>query len=136
MQSCYHQEAQFNDPAFGDLNAAEVKAMWEMLLTSATDLRISFRDVKVDGNTGSCHWQAWYTFTSTGKKVHNIIDATFQFKDGKIFRHKDSFHFWRWSRQALGVPGLLLGWSSMLHNKVRQTARGRLVKFMEKNGLQ
>jgi hypothetical protein len=132
MQQCYNDGATFSDPAFQNLNAAEVKAMWQMLLLSGSDLKIEFRDIKANDKTGSCHWEAWYTFSRTGRKVHNIIDAEFEFKEGKIFRHRDHFNFWRWSKQALGVSGLLLGWSSFLENKVRATAKGRLRSYMAK----
>ncbi|HND34234.1 MAG TPA: nuclear transport factor 2 family protein, partial [Myxococcota bacterium] len=63
--------------------------------------------------------------SATGRKVHNIIDAEFEFKDGKILRHRDTFDFWAWSRQALGPAGWVAGWSSVLQNKVRaQAAKG------------
>ena len=65
--------------------------------------------------------------------MHNIIDAEFEFKDGKIFRHDDQFDFWRWSRQALGPAGLLLGWTPILRNKVQKTARKGLEDFIAKN---
>jgi hypothetical protein len=133
MQSCYHPKATFSDSVFINLNSREVKAMWEMLLTSGSDLRIEFGDVKADGDKGSAHWEAWYTFSTSGNKVHNVIDADFEFKDELIFRHKDYFDFFRWSRQALGVKGLLLGWTSFLKNKVRETARKRLNAFISKN---
>jgi hypothetical protein len=77
-----------------------------------------------------CRWEAWYTFSRTGRKVHNIIDASFEFKDGKILVHQDTFDFWRWTRQALGMPGILLGWTPFMRNKVRVTARNGLKKFM------
>jgi limonene-1,2-epoxide hydrolase len=32
MQSCYSDDAVFNDPAFGLLDATETRAMWEMLM--------------------------------------------------------------------------------------------------------
>jgi len=105
-----------------------------MLLTSGSDLRLEFSDIKASGEKGSCHWEAWYTF-SGGRKVHNIIDAQFEFKDGKIYRHRDHFDFWRWSKMALGTSGLLLGWTPFLKNKVQSTARARLQKFMEKQGV-
>ena len=44
--------------------------------------------------------------------------------------HRDRFSFWRWSRQALGLPGVLLGWSPSLKRKVRSTAAGNLKKFL------
>ncbi len=59
----------------------------------------------------------------------NRIDATFAFRDGLIVRHQDHFDFARWARQALGLPGLLLGWSSFLQNKVRAQAAAGLASF-------
>lgn len=136
MQSCYHDEAVFSDPAFQNLSSKEVKAMWQMLLTASADLRVEFGRVQSNGTSGKAHWEAWYTFTTTGRKVHNIIDAEFEFKDGKIFRHTDKFGFWRWSRQALGTSGLLLGWTPIVRNKVRETAKRRLSKFLSENKIQ
>lgn len=130
MQSCYHGNAEFSDPVFQQLDSKQVQAMWQMLVTSAKDLKISFNHINADDASGSCHWEAWYTFSRTGRPVHNIIEARFQFKDGKIIRHNDTFDMWRWSRQALGIPGLLLGWSPVIKNKVRSTAGKSLTRFM------
>ena len=130
MKSLYHPEARFNDAIFVNLSASEVKAMWEMLIRAGTDLKIDHGQIKSDDRSGSCRWEAWYTFSATGRKVHNIIHAHFEFKDGQIFRHRDNFDFWRWSRMSLGVSGLLLGWSTFLKNKVRATARKRLDAFI------
>jgi hypothetical protein len=103
-----------------------------MLISAGKDLRIDFNNIKADDRKGSCHWEAWYTFSRTGKKVHNVIDASFEFKEGLILVHKDVFDFWRWSRQALGVAGLLLGWSPILKNKIQATAASGLRKFMQR----
>lgn len=130
MQSCYHPEARFSDPVFNDLSSPQVKAMWQMLLSSSKDLRIEFSSVSADRSNGSCHWEAWYTFSRSGRLVHNIIDASFEFRDGLIYRHQDHFNFYRWSRQALGLSGLLLGWTPIIQNKVRGTANSSLTKFM------
>lgn len=132
MQECYHEQATFNDPVFQNLSSAEVKAMWQMLVTASTDLKMDFSLVKANDHEGSCHWDARYTFSRTGRAVLNRIDASFEFKDGKIFRHTDSFDLWKWSRQALGATGWLLGWSPLVSNKVRATARKSLDKFMAK----
>ena len=131
MQRLYHPQAHFSDPVFTSLNSSEVKAMWQMLILAGKDLRISFSNVKANDKNGSCHWEAWYTFSRTGKKVHNLIDASFEFKDSLILTHRDVFDFWRWSRQSLGVAGLLLGWSPAIKNKVRNTAASNLQKFMQ-----
>lgn len=131
MQNAYHPEARFTDPVFTDLSANEVKAMWEMLITSAKELKVSFKDVSANNAHGQCQWEAWYPFSTTGRKVHNVIRANFEFKDSKIINHHDTFDFWRWSRMALGMPGLLLGWTPIIKNKVKETARRRLTKFMQ-----
>ncbi len=131
MQEAYHPAALFSDPVFQHLSAEEVKAMWQMLITSAKDLEITYGQVKADDNHGGCHWEARYTFSGTGRKVHNKIDVNIEFKDGKIFRHEDNFNFWAWSRMALGTPGLLMGWSSYLINAVQKKVRSRLSRFME-----
>ena len=130
MQQAYHADAIFSDPVFQKLSSKEVKAMWQMLITSAKDLEISCSDISADETTGRCVWQARYTFTATGRKVHNIIHASFEFTEGKIFRHNDHFDLWRWSRMALGLPGVLFGWSPLIRNKVRKTAGRRLEKFI------
>src|SRR5688572_5434345 len=132
MQGQYHPEAHFSDPVFTSLKSEEVKAMWQMLVTAGKDLKITFQDIKADDKHGSCHWEAWYTFSRTGKKVHNIIEASFEFSDGLIVKHEDQFDFWRWSRQAIGFPGWLLGWTPALKNKVRTTAATSLQKFMRR----
>lgn len=130
MQSCYHDEAIFSDPAFPGLTSEEVKAMWQMLLTGSRDLRLEFSNVQATDKQGGCRWDAYYTFSRTGRPVHNRIEASFTFKDGLIFRHEDSFDFWRWSRQALGWSGWLLGWSPFLRKKVQEMARKNLQHFM------
>ena len=82
--------------------------------------------------TGAAHWEAWYTF-STGHKVHNIIEAHFEFKDGLIVRHKDSFDLQAWARQALGLMGRVLGGTDMLQNKVRAQAAKGLEEYLAKS---
>ncbi len=130
MAACYHPEAEFSDEVFVGLRHDGVTAMWRMLCERGKDLTLEFRDLQADDRTGRAHWEARYTFSATGRKVHNIIDAEFEFRDGKILRHMDRFDFHRWSRQALGPMGLLLGWTPLVKNKVRGTARASLDKYM------
>ncbi len=119
MVACYADDVRFSDPVFTDLQGEHAKNMWRMLCERGKDLTVEFRDVTVDGEKGSAHWEAYYTFSATGRKVHNIIDATFAFKNGKIAQHTDHFDLWRWAGLALGPAGKLLGWSSFVKNKIR-----------------
>jgi ketosteroid isomerase-like protein len=136
MAACYHPDVEFTDEAFPGLRHARVTSMWKMLIERGKDLELTFRDVQADDRTGRAHWDANYTFSTTGRKVLNRIDAEFEFRDGKIVRHRDRFDFWTWSRQALGPTGLLLGWTPFLKNKVQATARASLDKYMRERGIQ
>ena len=130
MGSCYSDGAHFSDPVFPDLDAKGVRAMWKMLLTSGRPLRITFTVLEEDATGGRCRWEAFYTFSKSGRPVHNIITSTFTIKDGLIVKQVDAFDLWRWSRQALGTSGVLLGWSPLLRNKVRTQAADNLRKAM------
>ena len=129
MNSFYSDEATFRDEVF-DLKGPEIKAMWHMLCQNGKDLEIIFTDIKASDGKGSAYWEATYTFSATKRKVVNKINARFVFKDGKIIEHVDSFNFWAWSKQALGTPGLLLGWSGFLKNKVHKQAAKSLNAFI------
>jgi len=132
MIDSYHPDIQFKDEVF-DLKGKQVGAMWHMLCKSGKDLEISFGDIKVKENSGSAFWEATYTFSKTKRKVHNKIRAKFEFENGKIINHIDSFNFWKWSSQSLGTIGLFLGWTSYLRNKVSNSANNALNRFVEKH---
>jgi uncharacterized protein len=128
MAACYAPDAHFWDPVFGDLSGAEAGAMWRMLTRTARDLKVELAEH--DGE--SAHWIARYTFSATGRPVVNDVRASFRIADGLIVDHVDEFSFWKWSRQALGTKGLLLGWTPFLRSKVGGTARAGLDKFIAK----
>lgn len=122
MAACYHPTVRFSDPAFPNLQGADASAMWAMLLSRGKDLKVGFRDIEADDSSGQAHWKASYTFSKTGRKVVNRIDASFRFKEGLIVEHIDAFSFPRWARQALGITGLLLGHTKFLQKKVQAEA--------------
>ncbi|HQU71920.1 MAG TPA: nuclear transport factor 2 family protein [Calditrichia bacterium] len=132
MVDCYHPDIHFSDPAFGDLQGKDAGDMWRMLCGNAKDLRILFDRVSAGDRDGSAHWEAHYTFSQTGRKVHNIIEARFVFQDGYIIRHADAFDIWRWSGMALGIKGSLLGWTPLVKNAIRGNALKALRKFQER----
>ena len=122
MVACYAPDVWFSDPVFHDLRGPRAGAMWRMLAERASSLEITFSGISADDRTGRAHWEARYLFSATGRNVHNIIDATFELRDGKITRHADVFDLWRWSSQALGLKGKLLGWSPLVKNAIHKTA--------------
>jgi ketosteroid isomerase-like protein len=130
MAACYTTDVHFWDPVFQDLHGREATGMWRMLTERATDLDVQLLDSSVSGDQGTAHWRATYPFTQTGRHVINNVHATFRFTNGLISDHRDEFNFYTWSRQALGPAGLLLGWSPIVQNKVRRTARQSLTDYL------
>jgi len=132
MTALYSDDIIFSDPVFGVLQGDEPKAMWEMLCKQAKDFSLTFSNIEADEEYGTCNWVATYTFSATGKKVTNQIKAHMRLADGKIIEHTDEFSLYRWMRQALGLPGILLGWSGFMQNKVRRSTRKKLQQFMQR----
>jgi ketosteroid isomerase-like protein len=129
MAAAYAPEAHFWDPVFQDLSGTEAGAMWRMLTGRADDLTVELAEHSSDGDSGTAHWIAHYTFTQTGRKVVNDIHATFRFQEGLIAEHRDEFDFTRWARQAIGVAGLL----PPVRSTVRKKARAGLDEYMQKS---
>lgn len=135
MAACYHPEVVFNDPVFSNLVGWRAAAMWRMLCERGKDLQVSFSDVQADDGRGRGKWEAHYTFSATGQKVHNKIQASFEFADGKIKKHTDEFDLRAWMGMALGMQGKLLGWLPPVQNAVRKKAMKGLDDYIRKNNL-
>ncbi|MCB0806121.1 MAG: nuclear transport factor 2 family protein [Bacteroidales bacterium] len=133
MVSCYHEDVEFHDPAFGTLKGERAMAMWAMFMSRKEVIReIRFSNVQAGAEMGSADWVAEYVYGPKKRKVVNRVHAEFRFQDGKIIHHSDRFDLWKWSRQALGPVGYLLGWSSFLQRKIQAETNRRLDASIEK----
>ena len=132
MVACYHEDIVFEDPAFGVLKGERAKAMWKMLCASQKDkdFKVIFSDLKANVTKGSAHWEAFYTFSKTGRKVHNSIDAKFEFKDGLIIKHTDNFNLHNWAKQAMGFKGSIMGGTRYFRTKLRAQTNSLLNKYI------
>jgi ketosteroid isomerase-like protein len=133
MAACYAPDVHFSDAVFIGLKGREVGDMWRMLCSRAQDFSLSYSGVEADAQRGTARWTASYTFSATGRTVVNEIRADFVFKDGLIIEHRDHFDLWRWSRQALGLKGLLLGWLPAVQGAIRRQARQGLAAFQARH---
>lgn len=130
MTECYHTYIQFQDPAFGILKGNDVLQMWKMLLEKSNgNIKIEFSHLQADDHSGSVKWIATYNFSKTNRKVINVIHAHFLFQNGLIIKHTDDFDIWKWSKQALGFKGLLLGWTGFMQNKIHKQALSSLENY-------
>jgi ketosteroid isomerase-like protein len=132
MAACYADDVVFSDPVFPKLSGEEVRDMWRMLTQRAQDFSLTFAELDSDERVGSAQCVARYLFSQTGRTVVNRIEGQFVFRDGLIVEHRDSFDLWRWSRQALGFKGALLGWTPMVQNAIRAQARKGLDAYRAK----
>jgi ketosteroid isomerase-like protein len=132
MNSCYSDDIVFFDPVFELLQADQARAMWRMLCGYAKDFSLTYGNIKaLDEEYYTCDWVATYTFSQTGKRVVNNVKAHMKMLDGKIVEHSDGFSLHKWSTQALGFPGWLLGWNSFFQRKIKNNARKKLLQYMQ-----
>lgn len=142
MAACYAPDAQFDDEVFSLRGHESISGMWRMLCEATQaknrdDWKLACRSIEANSTTGKAHWEANYRFSASTRKVHNAINSEFEFNDaGLITRHRDRFDFWGWSRQALGVPGLVLGWTPFFRRMVRTQAAANLDKYLAKRRIQ
>jgi ketosteroid isomerase-like protein len=131
MVRCYHEEIEFKDPAFGILKGKDAGDMWKMLCKKSKNLKIEYSILESAENIVKVNWEARYTFSKTGREVHNIIHAVFEFKDGKILKHNDQFNLHRWASQALGFRGKLIGGTGYFRTGLQKQTNKLLKHFQE-----
>lgn len=133
MNACYSDSVVFFDPVFELLEGDQAKAMWRMLCKNAKEFSLTFDNIKaLDEEYYTCDWVATYTFSQTGRRVINNVKAHLKMLDGKIVEHSDGFSLHKWSKQALGFSGLLLGWNSFFQRKIKNASRKKLLAFIER----
>lgn len=133
MTECYHENVTFEDSVFGKLEGEKAVKMWEMLLSKRTETtKISFSNVQATTEQATANWTAQYLYGEKKRPVTNVVSASFKFKDGKIIEHKDTFNLWKWTQQALGPVGYLIGWTPFMKNKIQKTTNEQLDAFMKK----
>jgi len=131
MNACYHPDVVFEDPAFGVLKGDRARLMWSMLCASQKDetFEVTYSNIKSDNSTGSAIWEAKYSFGKSGRKVHNIVTAQFEFDGDKIIKHTDDFDLYKWSKQAMGFQGFLFGWTNIFKKQLNLRTNKLLDKF-------
>lgn len=134
MCECYHPDIKFRDPVFGLLKGDQACNMWKMLIQkSKGNIKIEFSDLSADEYLGAAKWVATYNFSQTNRKVINQVRSQFHFKNGLIIKHNDDFDIWKWSKQALGIPGFLFGWTGFMQKKIHEKALLSLKAYQKNN---
>jgi ketosteroid isomerase-like protein len=133
MIDCYHDDIVFQDPAFGTLKGEMAKNMWRMLLSRReATTNITYSNVQETSEGGTSQWVASYIYGPKKRKIVNLVSAQMVISEGKITIHTDTFDMWKWTSQALGTTGYLLGWSSFFKGKIQQKLNRLLNKHVQK----
>jgi ketosteroid isomerase-like protein len=108
MADCYADDASFKDIAFEISGKKRIHAMWHMICEG--DIRASFDIVSVTERVAVVKVVDDYTFRSSGRKVHNVIESRFRLNNGSIVDQEDACNAREWAEMALGgVSGFLAG---------------------------
>lgn len=136
MASCYHDDAEFRDIAFHRKGREEIHQMWRMICTAGSNIEVAdIKVVEATDTAGLARVVENYTVRRPKDQtkrwpVHNEIESTFVFKDGKIFRQDDECDAKEWARQAVGGPiGFLAGRLRFLRSMI---ASRKLKKFLDR----
>ncbi|KAG8804898.1 hypothetical protein FRC17_005845 [Serendipita sp. 399] len=136
MDACTDPEFTFSDPAFPSLNSKQAKGMFSMFVNNRekNKMELEYKDIKKGLN--DLTYTATYTvrYIFNGRPVTNVIDTTLTIspQSNLLLSQVDTFPFHAWARQALGLPGLLLGWTGFLQSQVQNNAAQTLEKYMKK----
>ncbi|WP_304234255.1 nuclear transport factor 2 family protein [Jiulongibacter sediminis] len=133
MVDNYHPDIRFEDPAFGVLHGKDAADMWRMLCKNGKDLQVTYDIIQEDEHKGIVQWEAKYTFSRTGRQVHNKVLAKFRIRNGLIINHEDSFNLKVWAKQAMGFMGLLFGGTAFFKEKLRKNTHRLLRSFQQKS---
>lgn len=133
MWSIYADDITFTDPAFGTLNGEEAKYMWKMLLENEeSQFQLNYTIISENNEETTVKWTAQYFFGPNRRTVINHVIAKLSFENGQIKTHTDHFSMWKWSKQALGISGFLLGWTPFFKQKVQKMTQSRLKIYIQK----
>jgi hypothetical protein len=129
MADCYAPAASFRDIAFDLHGKPQIHGMWQMIC-DCSDIRATFDVVHADDREGRVALVDHYTFSDTGFKVRNVIDARFRFDHGLIVQHLDSCDAKAWAAMAFhgGVRGFLAGRSRFVRSRA---AEAKLKAFLD-----
>lgn len=134
MLNFYAEEVIFCDPAFGKLSGNRPHEMWRMLLGRFDEhTTINFEVVETEANKAQVKWTAKYHFGKKRRPVTNRVTSTLILKNEKIVEYYDNFDIWKWAYQAIGIGGLLLGWSKFFQLKIQQNTNKMLDKYIAKH---
>jgi hypothetical protein len=129
MAACYAPEARFDDIAFHLCDSKKIHAMWHMITKS--DLCMTYRVESCGARDAVVCWDARYTFTDTGRRVHNELRSAFTLQDGLIIKQYDHSDAWRWCLQALGP---IKGPPAWLFSGLRESrAEEKLKDFIDRH---
>jgi ketosteroid isomerase-like protein len=129
MAACYADDATFRDIAFDLRGRAAILRMWRLVCSKK--VRNEITAIHADEQKGRAHWEAHYRFGKRNRPVHNVTDAEFTFRGGRIVAHVDHADALAWARQAYGpVVGEVLGRVGPLR---RFGARLKLKAFAREN---
>jgi len=127
----YHNDVEFYDHAFGNLNKKELTSMWNMLFKKAfKNLKIEVSNIRVENGIGYAHINCNYIYLLTNKPVHNIIDTVIEFQDNLIIKQTDIFSLKKWAKQSLGWKEGLLANTSFFKTKLQKRTKKALEKHM------
>jgi hypothetical protein len=123
-------------PIFPKLEGVQIKSVWSMIMAGARDFSVHYEILSFDETHVRVSWTALNRFSATNRPVKNQVMTELMLSsptpggnEGKILSQSDVFDFYRWARQALGMPGTLLGWMPWFQKQIQTKSSEKLASF-------
>ena len=120
MNRMYSDDIVFFDPKVGLLREGIAKKLWKYQYENVNNFSFSFGEViQVDEEYYTCENIILYRHPQTKRKIKDKRKSYFRMENGKIVEQSDAFKFYAWNRQAFGIMGWVLGWSTFFQKRVK-----------------
>jgi hypothetical protein len=123
--AAYSAKCQFNHPLIGCMSKDEFSKAVQIFIRETPDYELAFQINHVSAKRVEVEWTMTHIFHLTGRIIKQNGKTTCFLSANSVVRQIDQFDRRIWSRQAMGVTGLVLsfvpGWKSFIERELRNT---------------
>jgi hypothetical protein len=120
----YAADCQFDHPLIGRLSKNEFSMAIRAFMRATPDYELAFQINHTDAKRVDVEWTITHIFHLTAKVIKQHGTTTCFLSNNRIVQQIDKFDRRAWSRQAMGMTGLVLsfvpGWRSFIERELRR----------------
>jgi ketosteroid isomerase-like protein len=120
----YAADCRIDHPLIGRMSKDEFSKAVQAFIRQTPDYELEFQISHAGAQRVDAEWALTHVFHLTGRTIRLAGATTYFLSANRITRHIDQFDRRAWSRQAMGMTGLVLsfvpGWRSFVERELRR----------------